>query len=71
VIFGSGVLRLNPAVPVHVSMSSAFGSVQAPNGRSVAFGDSDYATPSYKAGSPALEIKATAVFGRLVIQPGP
>jgi predicted membrane protein len=71
VIFGTGVLRLNPSLPIHVSMSSAFGTVEAPNGRSVAFGDSDYNTPSYKPGSPALDIKATAVFGRLVIEPTP
>ncbi len=69
VVFGSGVLRINPSTPVHVSMSSAFGSVDAPNGRSVAFGDSDYRTPAYKEGLPALEIRATAVFGRLVIEP--
>ena len=71
VVFGSAVLRLNPAVPVHVSMSSAFGTVEAPNGTTVAFGDTDYRTPSYKAGAPALDIKATAVFGRLVIQTAP
>jgi hypothetical protein len=28
-----------------------------------------YKTPAYKAGAPALEIRATAVFGRLSIAP--
>ncbi len=69
VVFGSGVLRIDPRVPVHVSISSAFGSVEAPDGRSVAFGDSDYRSPGWREGSPALEIRATAVFGRLLIQP--
>jgi hypothetical protein len=68
VIFGSGTLRINPAAPVRVSMSSAFGSVESPNGRAVAFGDTVYTTASYREGAPALEIHATAVFGRLIIQ---
>lgn len=69
VIFGNGTLRLNPSLPVRVNMSSAFGAVESPNGRSVAFGDMVYTTPSYRDGAPALEIHATAVFGRLRIVP--
>jgi hypothetical protein len=68
VIFGSGTLRLNPAVPARVHMSSAFGSVHAPDGKSVTFGDTVFVTPAYKAGAPALEVKAAAVFGSLRIQ---
>jgi len=67
VVFGSGVLRLNPAVPVRVDMTAAFGAVDAPDGRSVSFGDSVYTTRPYRDGDPALVIHATAVFGRLVI----
>jgi hypothetical protein len=69
VIFGSGTLRINPSLPVRVSMSSAFGTVESPNGRSVAFGEMIYTTTSYREGAPALEIHATAVFGRLRILP--
>jgi hypothetical protein len=69
VVFGNGTLRINPAQPVRVKMSSVFGTAEDPNGRSVAFGDTVYTTPSYKDGSPALEVNATAVFGRLRIQP--
>jgi len=68
VIFGSGTLRINPSVPVRVSMSSAFGTVESPNGRSIAFGESVYTTDSWREGAPAVEIRATAVFGRLAIQ---
>jgi hypothetical protein len=67
VVFGSATVRVNPSTPVRVSMTSAFGTVEAPNGRSVAFGDAVYMSPAYKDGAPALEIHATAVFGRLVI----
>jgi hypothetical protein len=69
VVFGNATLRLNPSIPARVNMSSAFGTVEAPNGRSVAFGDTVYTTASYKDGAPALEVHATAVFGRLVIVP--
>jgi hypothetical protein len=69
VVFGSGTLRINASAPVRVTMSSAFGTVVSPEGRSVAFGDQSYATPSWREGTPALEIHATAVFGRLNIVP--
>jgi hypothetical protein len=69
VIFGSGTLRIDPSKPVRVDMTSAFGSVVSPDGRAVAFGDSVYTTPSYAKGSPAIEIHAVAVFGRLLISP--
>jgi hypothetical protein len=69
VIFGDGTLRINHEAPVRVSMTSVFGTVEAPGERSVAFGEMVYKTPSWKAGAPALEIHATAVFGRLSIAP--
>jgi hypothetical protein len=69
VIFGNGTLRINPQAPVRVRMTSAFGSVDSPNGTSVAFGDTVYTSPSYRDGAPALDVNATAVFGRLAIVP--
>ncbi|HVP18886.1 MAG TPA: hypothetical protein VMU36_07800 [Spirochaetia bacterium] len=68
VVFGSGILRVNLKLPVRVDMSAAFGAVDAPDGRSVSFGDSVYTTGTYHDGSPALVIHATAVFGRLLIE---
>jgi hypothetical protein len=67
VVFGSGTLRLNPAVPTLVRLSTAFGSISTPDGKSTVFGDSEYRTPAYKDGAPALVIKASAVFGSLRI----
>ncbi|HEY9595391.1 MAG TPA: LiaF domain-containing protein [Spirochaetia bacterium] len=69
VIFGSGTLRIDPSTPVRVDMTAAFGSIEAPDERTVSFGDSVYTTPSYTKGSPALEVHAVAVFGRLQISP--
>ncbi len=69
VVFGSGVLHVNPALPVRIDMSSAFGTVEAPDGRSVSFGDTLYTSPSYRDGAPALVVRAVAVFGRLEVRP--
>ena len=68
VVFGSGVLRINPALPVRIDMSSAFGTVEGPDGRSVSFGDTVYTSASYRDGAPALVVRAVAVFGRLVVR---
>ena len=68
VIFGSGVLRVNPEAPVWIRMSSAFGSVRSPDGSTVAFGDRTWTSAAYREGSPALRIKAAAVFGSLSIR---
>jgi len=68
VIFGSGTLRVNPDAPVHIRMSSVFGSVRAPDGSTVSFGDRTWTSPAYREGSPALRIKAAAVFGSLSIR---
>jgi hypothetical protein len=68
VIFGSGTLRVNPAAPVQIRMSSAFGSVRAPDGETVAFGDRTWTSAAYRDGAPALRIKAAAVFGSLSIR---
>jgi hypothetical protein len=68
VVFGSGVLHVNPALPVRIDMSAAFGTVEAPDGRSVSFGDTLYTSPSYRDGAPALVVRAVAVFGRLVVR---
>ena len=67
VVFGSGVLRINPALPVRIDMSAAFGSIIAPDGRSVSFGDTVYTSAAYRDGEPALVVHAAAVFGRLAI----
>ena len=68
VVFGSGTLRVAPDAPVQIRMSSVFGSVRAPDGATVSFGDRTWTSPAYREGSPALRIKAAAVFGSLAIR---
>lgn len=67
VVFGSGVLRINPDIPIVIKMSAAFGSVEAPDRSSAGFGENIYRTPAAQAGGDYLEIEANAVFGRLEI----
>ncbi|HUI72077.1 MAG TPA: hypothetical protein VL354_16280 [Spirochaetia bacterium] len=67
VVFGTGMVRINPASPVRIEMSAAFGSAEAPNGRSVSFGDTVYTSASYRDGAPALVVHATAIFGKLAV----
>lgn len=68
VIFGSGTLRIKAATPTRVDMSSAFGTVEAPNGNAVAFGDNVYLTQAYKEGEKHLRVRANTVFGKLKIE---
>ena len=67
VVFGTGTLKINPAVPMQIDMTGVFGTVRSPNGSSVSFRDTVYSTPAYRAGADAVRIKATAVFGTLYI----
>jgi hypothetical protein len=68
IVFGSGTLRVNPDTPLQIRMSSAFGSVRAPDGATVSFGDRTWTSAAYREGSPALRVKASAVFGSLSIR---
>jgi len=67
VVFGSGTLKIKSGTPVRVDMSSAFGTVEAPNGNAVAFGENVYVTPAYKEGEKHLRVRANTVFGKLKI----
>lgn len=67
VIFGGGLIRIDPSQPVRIEANSAFGEARMPDGNNVTFGNYIYKTPSYQEGKPALRIEANAVFGALEI----
>jgi len=67
-VFGSSTLRLDPAVPTRVTLSSAFGGAKAPDGTQLAFGTYVYRTPGQTDDVPFLDIRATVVFGGLEIE---
>ncbi len=67
VVFGEAKVKVNTNMPVRIVAGSAFGEAVLPNGNTVAFGKSIYESPSFKEGSPALNIKADVAFGSLKI----
>ncbi len=68
VVFGGSEIKIDASKPVKISASAVFGGVSLPNGSAAAFGSSAYSTPSYKEGSPAIELEVNAVFGGVEIR---
>jgi Predicted membrane protein (DUF2154). len=66
-IFGGGVIRLNPEIPVKVEVNSAFADATMPDGHKVQFGNIVYQSQNYKADQNSLLIEANIVFGGLEI----
>jgi hypothetical protein len=66
-IFGYGTLVLNPDIPVVIKASSAFGSLELPDGVQVAFGERTYRSREPGCSGECIEIEAAAVFGYLRI----
>ncbi len=67
-VFGASVIRLNPATPAKVVVSSAFGGVRMPDGSNVAFGENTWRSPTFKEDSAYLFVKAAVVFGGTEIE---
>lgn len=67
-VFGASVIRLNPATPAKVVVSSAFGGVRMPDGGNVAFGENTWRSPTLKEDSAYLFVKAAVVFGGTEIE---
>jgi len=68
VIFGDGKLILNDSIPTRVDISAALGSVHTPDRTTNGLGNSVYTTSSYRENIPFIRIKASAVFGKLIIE---
>lgn len=62
-VFGASVIRVNPAVPTKVVVSSAFASARMPDGNSIAFGESTYRSDSLSDCKSYLLVNASVVFG--------
>ncbi len=66
-IFSKGTVFIDEDAPIIVEMNSAFGSIDAPDGTDINFGDYTYMTEAARRGQAAMEIEADAVFGKLEI----
>jgi hypothetical protein len=60
VIFSSATLKVNPAWPIAIEGSSAFGEVRMPDQSMAAFGTARYRTGE---GDPIMRVRVNAVFG--------
>lgn len=68
VVFGNGHVRLNDSIPTMIELNAAFGSAESPDKEVSAFGKSIYTTANFNEQKPHLFIKASVVFGKLVIE---
>ncbi len=64
-VFGSSVIKIDPAMPIKIRATSVFGSVRLPDGNTTAFGDYTYKTDSLQQVETKdyLLIKLDVVFG--------
>jgi hypothetical protein len=66
-VFGTAVVKMNPAVPYEVIGSAAFGEVKMPDRSAAAFGNVAYRS---KPEQPHLHVKVNAVFGACQVVEG-
>ena len=62
-IFGSSVIKVNPAVPTKVIVNSAFASARLPDGNSIAFGETTWLSDSLSDCRSYLLVKVSVIFG--------
>ncbi len=66
VVFGSGVIKINPAIPTKIIIDSPFAAARMPDGNNITFGSGyTYQTKTFKEDQDYLVIKADVVFGSL------
>ena len=66
-VFGEGIIKINPEMPVKIVVNSAFAGARFPDGNLVTFGKYTYTTKSFKEGEKHLLVEANAVFGALEV----
>ncbi len=69
VAFGGAEIKIDPAQPVKIKASVAFGAANFPDGTTTGFGEYTYMTPSYQEGTTLdyLYIKLNTAFGNATI----
>lgn len=66
-VFGHGLIKINPEIPVKIVTNAAFGQIITPDNHQSVMGDHVYQTPALKENQPYLLIKADVVFGNMEI----
>ena len=67
IVFGAGVLKINPEIPTKIIVNSAFAGVRLPDGSVNSFGTYTYKTKSFKEDADYVNIHVDVVFGSLEV----
>lgn len=62
-VFGGTEIKLPENLPVKITVETAFGGANLPNGNTAVFGSTYYESPNLDTSKPYLSIKADVVFG--------
>lgn len=68
VVFGNGVIYLNPDLPAKIKIDAVFAEAKLPEKTVSVFGDFVYKTPAYVEGEPHLKLNIDVVFGNAIIK---
>lgn len=68
VVFGYGLIYINPDLPMKIVVSTVFAESRLPRGQVGFFGDHVYKTPAYVEGEDYLKVELDVVFGNAVIR---
>lgn len=68
VIFGNGLIYINPDLPMKIIVSTVFADSKLPKGHVSFFGDHVYKTPAYVEGEDYLKVELDVIFGNAVIR---
>ena len=67
-VFGAAVVKIKEDCPVKIKAGTAFAVAKMPDGNTIAFGSSQYASSTYDASRNYLYIDANTVFGSLEVK---
>lgn len=65
VIFGSGLVKLDPAQPLKIKVDAAFAGAKMPDGNMISFGEYSYQTPAVQKDQPYGKVEVSVVFGEI------
>ncbi len=68
VVFGNGIIYLNPEIPAKVKVDAVFAECRLPKGNVSFIGEQVYHTPSFVEGENFLQIDLDIVFGNAVVR---
>lgn len=71
VVFGEGIVRIDPKMPISLRSTAVFGEARMPDDNIVAFGELNYNSAASKDAQRRLRVRGNVVFGSLRFIPAP